>query len=124
MKNFILKNAMVVAAMAIAATSYALMSFGTAEMAKIEQEYPYRFYGVQDENGETFHWQSTAPTGLSCDPAPLGACSILSNTPTTPAPNAMPAPGTYIVRSEEHTSELQSRENLVCRLLLEKKKKN
>src|SRR5690606_40926900 len=28
-----------------------------------------------------------------------------------------------IKRSEEHTSELQSRENLVCRLLLEKKKK-
>src|SRR5215475_15728734 len=28
-----------------------------------------------------------------------------------------------ICRSEEHTSELQSRENLVCRLLLEKKKK-
>src|SRR5690606_39400843 len=28
-----------------------------------------------------------------------------------------------LVRSEEHTSELQSRENLVCRLLLEKKKK-
>src|SRR5690606_41898984 len=27
-------------------------------------------------------------------------------------------------RSEEHTSELQSRENLVCRLLLEKKKNN
>src|SRR5690606_42145965 len=27
-----------------------------------------------------------------------------------------------IVRSEEHTSELQSRENLVCRLLLEQKK--
>src|SRR5690606_41856232 len=31
---------------------------------------------------------------------------------------ALPAVG----RSEEHTSELQSRENLVCRLLLEKKK--
>src|SRR3712207_9026880 len=28
-----------------------------------------------------------------------------------------------IVRSEEHTSELQSRQYLVCRLLLEKKKK-
>src|SRR5690606_41969094 len=27
-----------------------------------------------------------------------------------------------MIRSEEHTSELQSRENLVCRLLLEKKK--
>src|SRR5690606_40835931 len=34
------------------------------------------------------------------------------------------APGAadvLILRSEEHTSELQSRENLVCRLLLEKK---
>src|SRR5690606_41786726 len=31
---------------------------------------------------------------------------------------------TAIERSEEHTSELQSRENLVCRLLLEKKKKS
>src|SRR5256885_11665937 len=29
-----------------------------------------------------------------------------------------------VVRSEEHTSELQSPCNLVCRLLLEKKKKN
>src|SRR5690606_41419231 len=29
-----------------------------------------------------------------------------------------------IRRSEEHTSELQSRENLVCRLLLEKKNRN
>src|SRR5690606_41552061 len=30
--------------------------------------------------------------------------------------------GADVVRSEEHTSELQSREKLVCRLLLEKKK--
>src|SRR5947209_11441304 len=30
---------------------------------------------------------------------------------------------TAVVRSEEHTSELQSRQYLVCRLLLEKKKK-
>src|SRR3712207_8592935 len=31
---------------------------------------------------------------------------------------------TSLFRSEEHTSELQSRQYLVCRLLLEKKKKN
>src|SRR2546429_4460275 len=31
---------------------------------------------------------------------------------------------TNVPRSEEHTSELQSRLHLVCRLLLEKKKKN
>src|SRR2546430_6613228 len=30
----------------------------------------------------------------------------------------------HVVRSEEHTSELQSQSNLVCRLLLEKKKKS
>src|SRR2546428_1287223 len=35
----------------------------------------------------------------------------------------VPAPATAILlRSEEHTSELQSRSDLVCRLLLEKKK--
>src|SRR2546427_6845738 len=33
-------------------------------------------------------------------------------------------PGDVSQRSEEHTSELQSQSNLVCRLLLEKKKKN
>src|SRR2546430_12088138 len=41
-------------------------------------------------------------------------------------PHASPAflarPGRGIRRSEEHTSELQSQSNLVCRLLLEKKK--
>src|SRR5258708_20809419 len=30
---------------------------------------------------------------------------------------------TWVIRSEEHTSELQSPDHLVCRLLLEKKKK-
>src|SRR2546421_4461323 len=37
-------------------------------------------------------------------------------------PSCSPA-GTGSRRSEEHTSELQSRSDLVCRLLLEKKKK-
>src|SRR5690349_24130952 len=35
-----------------------------------------------------------------------------------------PAAAQVAHRSEEHTSELQSRRDLVCRLLLEKKKKN
>src|SRR5438067_7601457 len=39
-----------------------------------------------------------------------------------PAPHA--GPPTRARRSEEHTSELQSRFDLVCRLLLEKKKKH
>src|SRR5258708_24635986 len=36
----------------------------------------------------------------------------------------MHSPTDATVRSEEHTSELQSPDHLVCRLLLEKKKKN
>src|SRR2546427_9241508 len=43
-----------------------------------------------------------------------------------PAAQAAPHSGTSATssrRSEEHTSELQSQSNLVCRLLLEKKKK-
>src|SRR6266513_5389328 len=38
-------------------------------------------------------------------------------------PDGWPGPRTCPARSEEHTSELQSRFDLVCRLLLEKKKK-
>src|SRR5690606_41620903 len=39
-----------------------------------------------------------------------------------PPPQPAAAPARLRRRSEEHTSELQSREKLVCRLLLEKKK--
>src|SRR5439155_24755713 len=42
---------------------------------------------------------------------------------TAPSPRAQNA-RPRMLRSEEHTSELQSRGHLVCRLLLEKKKKN
>src|SRR2546430_12992407 len=43
--------------------------------------------------------------------APVGRCNM-----------RRPAVGPQRRRSEEHTSELQSQSNLVCRLLLEKKK--
>src|SRR2546430_16258143 len=42
---------------------------------------------------------------------------------TLPPRSATPAFTTGHFRSEEHTSELQSQSNLVCRLLLEKKKR-
>src|SRR2546422_5101866 len=48
---------------------------------------------------------------------PSGAVSRVGHS----GPEQQPAPGP--ARSEEHTSELQSRLHLVCRLLLEKKKK-
>src|SRR5690349_22623618 len=51
----------------------------------------------------------------SSAPSPRSSCCC-RGTPTAPPP---PTPSS---RSEEHTSELQSRRDLVCRLLLEKKK--
>src|SRR5947209_17001202 len=44
----------------------------------------------------------------------LAACRLLQR--------RQPKPGGEVPRSEEHTSELQSRQYLVCRLLLEEKK--
>src|SRR5436309_10039434 len=59
-------------------------------------------------------------------PTPAIPTSPISTAPSPSAPT--PTPTLFFIisipRSEEHTSELQSRENLVCRLLLEKKNKN
>src|SRR6185312_13526017 len=49
--------------------------------------------------------------------SPNGAGAVVIGNPT------ISTLGTNTARSEEHTSELQSRSDLVCRLLLEKKKK-
>src|SRR2546426_7319860 len=49
------------------------------------------------------------------------AISLITRWSGTPRPAVCGAQ--YVPRSEEHTSELQSPCNLVCRLLLEKKKK-
>src|SRR3989449_10061984 len=54
----------------------------------------------------------------------VGASAVaVGGTPVPPPPPGRPAAIISLrVRSEEHTSELQSRLHLVCRLLLEKKK--
>src|SRR5690625_5337129 len=57
-----------------------------------------------------------------CAPSPIGwmpTSPAASAEPTSPSP---PPCRSRPARSEEHTSELQSRGHLVCRLLLEKKK--
>src|SRR5690606_40515991 len=60
------------------------------------------------------------PVRRKC-PMSAGAAADRCVPPLPPARDVVvSAPG----RSEEHTSELQSRENLVCRLLLEKKKED
>src|SRR5690606_41534524 len=68
--------------------------------------------GIYLRNGQRLRYKTRTKgggRGFSAD------CVILDE--------AMVLPEAFIgARSEEHTSELQSRENLVCRLLLEKKK--
>src|SRR5688572_31301266 len=58
----------------------------------------------------------------SPDPAPPHSAASTTWTSTPPTPRSPPASARSSKRSEEHTSELQSQSNLVCRLLLEKKK--
>src|SRR5690606_41878252 len=73
---------------------------------------------------------STTRSSSTCwatSPRPPRPTSSWSRTATS-SPRSPTAPSCPAsrgrARSEEHTSELQSRENLVCRLLLEKKKKS
>src|SRR2546430_8397453 len=62
----------------------------------------------------TVKFEGEAPKAAKIDMSQDPACKG-----TNVAENVMAAGG----RSEEHTSELQSQSNIVCRLLLEKKKK-
>src|SRR5690606_41530276 len=66
--------------------------------------------GVLDRGQPGCGWRPSVPAALR-PAAP----------PPSPAPTGAGRDAAAAARSEEHTSELQSRENLVCRLLLEKK---
>src|SRR2546428_7610950 len=69
---------------------------------------------------DAFAFGSSGFTGRGARPSACG--SVSESRPESPP--ALPRPRrTRTKRSEEHTFELQSRSDLVCRLLLEKKKK-
>src|SRR5438093_9711478 len=78
-----------------------------------------------------FFFNDTATTEIYTlslhDALPIFGSSAASSSPCPRArapPETPPSSAPSGRRSEEHTSELQSLTNLVCRLLLEKKKKN
>src|SRR5688572_32523832 len=62
-------------------------------------------------------------TPSTSGPRPSRDLRSRSRTQERPALRDRASPAGRAGRSEEHTSELQSQSNLVCRLLLEKKKK-
>src|SRR3712207_7920745 len=79
--------------------------------------FPYTTLFRSQSAGCTVASNCSASTSTSTRPGP-------SNRLRTPGPVSThaPRPVPATSRSEEHTSELQSRQYLVCRLLLEKKK--
>src|SRR5437773_6893118 len=74
---------------------------------------------------------STTPATAPSTPRTKPSSTNIDTTPRRRVPSAITVPisrvrskmAMVMVRSEEHTSELQSHHDLVCRLLLEKKKK-
>src|SRR2546421_1458399 len=92
--------------------------------------FPYGLYAVTvkhsgEEHGMTANWVTQA----SFDP-PMVVVAVENTSKTIGmirdthhfAVNVLSQGQRELARSEEHTSELQSRSDLVCRLLLEKKK--
>src|SRR3712207_8546879 len=63
-----------------------------------------------------------APRALQATAAPAAPALPATAPRAAPRSPVAAATGPRSARSEEHTSELQSRQYLVCRLLLEKKK--
>src|SRR5207253_10514247 len=64
-------------------------------------------------------WQATRCASSVVTPFATAVSFPVARSITHTSPNC---PSAFVERSEEHTSELQSRGHLVCRLLLEKKK--
>src|SRR5690348_17767181 len=84
--------------------------------------FPYTtlFRSVMNADGTNVHaitTQAVAPAGCGED-----GCTTPGTVADTPRWSPDGATISYRLRSEEHTSELQSPVHLVCRLLLEKKK--
>src|SRR5260370_24850661 len=73
----------------------------------------FRSFAVRARRLRARQWGLSRAAGASAATGSLAS----ANVPDTSARRV-----TFAVRSEEHTSELQSHLNLVCRLLLEKKK--
>src|SRR3712207_7996722 len=86
----------------------------------------FRSAGRDDVTGVDVDHLSTAAVVAAGDAYRRPSCRSqldVGNLRLDPGLAVLPEPdGREVARSEEHTSELQSRQYLVCRLLLEKKK--
>src|SRR5690606_40386875 len=86
--------------------------------------FPYTTLFRSAWRSSSSRWRcSSASRRRCCSSSTTERGGAVSTGSTAGTSTGAPSPGPRLTkRSEEHTSELQSRENLVCRLLLEKKK--
>src|SRR5690606_40850705 len=97
------------------------MMVGTSPLVQLDKPLPliHRFCSFVFTPNDTVVPLSDSDHSSSSSPSSEARFLIFNSPlPASTSFSAKPLPP----RSEEHTSELQSRENLVCRLLLEKKK--
>src|SRR5207244_13588341 len=101
---------------------------------------PFSFFSCSAHHRDLPSFPTRRSSDLACRPPPPRPGSPAPSSPPAcrsprPPPGPGPPPGRRPAspprrgrgrrrRSEEHTSELQSPDHLVCRLLLEKKKEN
>src|SRR5258707_9449740 len=99
--------------------------YGQSQLARLHRQILARAARVRTEDACLDPWSDGRPHELELDPGerrredpplPAGTLDGHSLVFLTEKDDAV------VARSEEHTSELQSRQYLVCRLLLEKKK--
>src|SRR5947209_16907489 len=80
------------------------------------------FFYCSGDHRDLHSFPTRRSSDLSCSRTRISTTAGSSRTFPHPV-SASPSTQRRAARSEEHTSELQSRQYLVCRLLLEKKKK-
>src|SRR5690554_4652244 len=108
------------------------LSMLIAEMATcVKYDLPVKVVVIKNNSFGQIKWEQMVMEGnpeFACDLQPIDFCKIAEGFGWTSFYLDKPAEAGAIIqqaldtRSEEHTSELQSRPHLVCRLLLEKKK--
>src|SRR5688572_27680454 len=106
----------------------AFISESSAQQATVSERYVMQDVMIPTRDGTKLHTRVLAPRAQS-GPLPF----MMERTPYGIGSALQRLNGQFrelaednyifVFRSEEHTSELQSQSNLVCRLLLEKKKK-
>src|SRR3712207_8333797 len=96
-----------------------------AQASDIAEEYYFSY--LLDRANRTFLAMASVEGGMEIEQLAVERPEALARVPVDATVGVDTAKATEIVdaaRSEEHTSELQSRQYLVCRLLLEKTKQS